>query len=164
MAATVPLEALIAWSEEESRKWQEFFRANPQAYELRTDVAHSSTVRDLLVHIVAVDYLYTERIQGKSTTPWDQVAARAAADPFALGQAARAWFRKFLSDSDDAALDATMTFGTLTSGQFSATRRKMLVHTLMHGIRHWAQLATLMRQNGYPDPGKHDFLFSGGMK
>jgi len=39
------------------------------------------------------------------------------------------------------------------------TRKKIVVHTLMHEIRHWAQIATPVRLNGYTG-AFHDFLFS----
>ncbi len=163
MSATLDFSALLAWADEEARKWEGFFRAHPQAMELRTDIAHTENVRGLLVHIFAVDLAYTFRIQGK---PHDfgEIAARVEGDPFKVGAEARQWFRDFIANSSHAALDETVSFGTVSSGQVSATRRKMLAHTLLHAIRHWAQLATLIRQNGLPDPGKHDFLFSSGMK
>jgi uncharacterized damage-inducible protein DinB len=40
-----------------------------------------------------------------------------------------------------------------------ATPRKIVVHILMHEIRHWAQIATLFRLNGFKVEF-HDFLFS----
>jgi len=33
--------------------------------------------------------------------------------------------------------------------QVAATPKKIVAHTLMHEIRHWAQLATICRMNGY---------------
>ncbi len=164
MPATIPLDALITWADEEARTWQEFFRAHPEALELKSNIAHTETVRGLLAHIAGVEYLYTERIRGIVRTNYDELLERAQADPFGMGEEARRWFREFLGSSDDAALDTVMTFGTLTVGQFAATRRKMLAHAALHGIRHWAQLATLIRQHGFAGPGKHDFLYTAGMK
>jgi uncharacterized damage-inducible protein DinB len=34
------------------------------------------------------------------------------------------------------------------------------VHLFMHGIRHWAQIATALRQAGYPRQWEHDWLMS----
>jgi len=34
-----------------------------------------------------------------------------------------------------------------------------LIHVLLHEIRHWAQIATLLRMTGVTD-GFHDILFS----
>ena len=41
----------------------------------------------------------------------------------------------------------------------TATPRKIVVHVLMHEIRHWAQIGTLLRLNGIVDEF-HDFLAS----
>jgi len=41
----------------------------------------------------------------------------------------------------------------------TATPRKIVVHILLHQIRRWAQIATLLRLNGLVDDF-HDFLFS----
>ena len=46
----------------------------------------------------------------------------------------------------------------------TATPRKIVVHILLHETRHWAQIATLLRLNGWAlngfVDGFHDFLFS----
>jgi uncharacterized damage-inducible protein DinB len=39
------------------------------------------------------------------------------------------------------------------------TPRKIIIHTLLHEVRHWAQISTLLRQNGFKIEF-HDFLFS----
>ena len=40
-----------------------------------------------------------------------------------------------------------------------ATPRKIVVHVVMHEIRHWAQIGTLFRLHGLTGE-LHDFLFS----
>ncbi len=48
----------------------------------------------------------------------------------------------------------------LTIGRtFRVTPRRIVVHILLHEIRHWAQIATLLRLNGFAVEW-HDFLFS----
>jgi uncharacterized damage-inducible protein DinB len=42
---------------------------------------------------------------------------------------------------------------------FTITPRKIVVHILLHEMRHWAQIATLLRMNGFAGE-MHDFLFS----
>jgi uncharacterized damage-inducible protein DinB len=39
-----------------------------------------------------------------------------------------------------------------------------LFHALLHGVRHWAQLSTYLRQKGYKQDWQHDFIFSGVMR
>jgi uncharacterized damage-inducible protein DinB len=54
--------------------------------------------------------------------------------------------------------DAMQEFKLMNS-ILQATPKKIIVHTLMHEIRHWAQIATMLRLNGYKAEF-HDFLFS----
>jgi uncharacterized damage-inducible protein DinB len=44
------------------------------------------------------------------------------------------------------------------------TARKLVFHILFHEIRHWAQIATAVRNAGFPPPGFHDFLFCDTME
>jgi uncharacterized damage-inducible protein DinB len=34
------------------------------------------------------------------------------------------------------------------------------VHVFLHGIRHWGQIATALRQAGHRQPWEHDWLLS----
>jgi uncharacterized damage-inducible protein DinB len=45
----------------------------------------------------------------------------------------------------------------------TVSRRKIEAHTLTHSQRHWAQLATLVRQAGFPSGFKGDLLFSSAL-
>jgi uncharacterized damage-inducible protein DinB len=72
--------------------------------------------------------------------------------------------RSFAVSAKDSDWEGTLTFPTRTAGTLTASRRKIFVHALMHGIRHWAQLATFLRQQGYKQDWGHDFIFSGVMK
>jgi uncharacterized damage-inducible protein DinB len=45
------------------------------------------------------------------------------------------------------------------NNSMKATPRKLVVHVLVHEIRHWAQFGTLLRMNGLKGDF-HDFLFS----
>jgi uncharacterized damage-inducible protein DinB len=38
--------------------------------------------------------------------------------------------------------------------------RKLIAHILIHEIRHFAQMAIVVHQNGFAPPGDHDLLFS----
>ena len=40
------------------------------------------------------------------------------------------------------------------------TARKLVVHILVHEVRHWAQAAVVVRQDGLAPPGDHDLCFS----
>ena len=68
--------------------------------------------------------------------------------------------REFLSIADDAALLEVIALQTVSAGTLHASRRKLLTHILLHSMRHWAQLTSLLREAGYKTDWPKDFLFS----
>jgi uncharacterized damage-inducible protein DinB len=70
----------------------------------------------------------------------------------------------FLAGATEKDLNDTLTFETKSAGTRTASRRKIVAHALLHSIRHWAQIATALRQHGFPQDWGHDFLFSEAMK
>ena len=46
----------------------------------------------------------------------------------------------------------------------TVSRRKIAVHALFHSQRHWAQLATLVRNAGFPSKFRGDLLFSPALR
>ena len=53
-----------------------------------------------------------------------------------------------------------LTFQTLTAGTVSASKHKIASNVFLHGIRHWGQIATVLRQNDFADQWSHDLLLS----
>ena len=54
---------------------------------------------------------------------------------------------------------------TITMGKLKAPRKTiMFLHALMHSIRHYAQLATLARQNGFKPDWAMDYLYMSFIK
>jgi hypothetical protein len=51
-----------------------------------------------------------------------------------------------------------------SSEPITMSRRKVMGHALLHGQRHWAQLATLVRNAGFPSDFRGDFLFSKALR
>jgi uncharacterized damage-inducible protein DinB len=47
-----------------------------------------------------------------------------------------------------------------SGGEVSASRRKFCLHIFVHAIRHWAHIATILRQNGFPPSWLQDIVFS----
>lgn len=164
MPATVPLLALLTFIEEEARNWENWFRANPRAADAKIDIAHSSSVRELLNHIFAVEYRYGQFIHRQPASDFAQLNRGSMDEVFRLGEEGRASIRRFLDTATDADADQPITFKTLTAGEMSASARKMLMHCMVHSIRHWAQLATAMREQGHATNWKHDFMFSNALK
>jgi len=72
------------------------------------------------------------------------------------------WFQgvQFLTDTSDEDLDKVLTFATMTAGTVTANKHKIAANIFLHEIRHWAQIATVLRQNGFVDQWPHDMLLS----
>ncbi len=161
-AAGISFDELLRHNEEETQRWHEFFRAHPEALDIAVAVAQSDSVRAMLVHIMAVDLLYSERIQGitRVTIAASDFPSGSVDEIFGIGARAREAFRGLLARYTDAEWNEIITFGSKTSGTLTASRRKMFAHTMFHSMRHWAQLATALRQNGFKQDWQHDFIFT----
>ena len=46
------------------------------------------------------------------------------------------------------------------SGTSPTTPRKLLCHMALHEVRHWAQIAAIVRLAGIAPPGDHDLFYS----
>ncbi|MFB3915289.1 MAG: DinB family protein [Terriglobales bacterium] len=164
MTPNTSLHTLLAYVEEETGKWKAWFAAHPHALEARLDIAHADDVRGLLNHIFAVEMRYGQRLLGEPVTPFEQFQARSLSDIFQVGESGRAKLRQFLQHATDADLSRILTVRTLSVGDYSTSVAKVIVHALMHGIRHWAQLATALRQQGFKTNWPHDFMFTSAMQ
>ena len=63
---------------------------------------------------------------------------------------------------DDPAFDWSqeLTFEIPNLGRLNASREAYLIHLTMHSIRHYAQLATIVRQAGFETTWRMDYLFT----
>ena len=69
-------------------------------------------------------------------------------------------YREYFAAATDEDLASVMEFPTRTAGIVRASKRKIVMHALLHSVRHWAQLATALREAGYPTNWGKDFLYS----
>jgi uncharacterized damage-inducible protein DinB len=151
---------ILNWNDLTAQRWNALLAANPDALEFPCDVYGVGTVRGLLRHIVAVELRYSERLSGEPVTPYEQVPVGSAEDLFALHNETITRYRKLLAD-DSIDWDEKLEFTTISAGTRTASRKRILFHAFLHGIRHYAQLATLVRQHGIKPDWPMDFLFSG---
>ena len=161
-AAGISFDELLRHNEEESERWHAFFRQHPEALDSKVDMAQSDDVRAMLVHIFAVELLYTERIQGitRQNVSLADFPSGSVDELFETGTKARSAFRGLIARYADADWNEAVSFGTKTSGSLRGSRRKMFAHTMFHSMRHWAQLATALRKSGFKQDWQHDFIFT----
>lgn len=151
---------LLDYCAEETNKWREFFKNNPAALDLPTDIAGTKNVRELVLHIAVVQVRYAERLLNQPITEYDQVMNKTGPELFLLAHKSLEDLRSFAVAANDPDWDGKLTFPTRTGGTLTASRRKIFIHALLHGVRHWAQLATFLRQHGFKQDWPHDFIFS----
>jgi len=165
MGAEIPFDTLIEYLDEESERWQQWFaQQSPQALEVAMGVDDLATVRDLVMHISMVELRYAERLMGDPITPYERFQTASMDALFDVGKDARMKITAFLAGATDSDLNQMLTFETIRAGTQSASKRKIVAHALLHSIRHWAQVATALRQHGFPQNWGHDFLFTEAMK
>jgi uncharacterized damage-inducible protein DinB len=151
---------LLDYCAEETNRWRDFFQANPGALEVPCDIAGTKTVRELVLHIVAAQMRYAERLLNLPITEYESLHGKSGQELFQLAQKSLEDLRSFAVAANDPDWDGTLTFPTRTAGTLTASRRKIFIHALLHGVRHWAQLATFLRQHGYKQHWAHDFIFT----
>lgn len=117
-----------------------------------------STIGGLIRHIFSSELRYAQRIAGVPLTDTTVVAIDDPIALFLLGAVARASFLGVIEALPTAEWIEPFEFPLLNSNVRS-TPRKVVVHVLTHEIRHWAQVATLLRLQGWMGEPQ-DLLFS----
>jgi uncharacterized damage-inducible protein DinB len=159
MTPALSFEELLAWSDESTQRWFQFLAENPAVLDLPCGIYGTSNVLGLVRHIVVVEMRHAQRLSGETVYTYEQFPDGPLDALLALHAEAIARFRKLLADpTQDWA--AEMEFVTLTAGTLRSSRRKLLAHTLLHAVRHWAQLSTLTRAADFPTGFAGDLLLS----
>ncbi|HEX3134037.1 MAG TPA: DinB family protein, partial [Planctomycetota bacterium] len=160
------LSALIGWNRAEAKRWHAWFSTHPDALNVSMGSGggvsgagvNIATVRKLILHTFAVDLRYGQRLVGLPVAAFENIEASTIDELFALAERGSELLAGWLAQATNADLDRIHTFMTLSAGELTATARKVLVHSCTHHVRHWAQIATVLRMNGHKSDWLHDFL------
>lgn len=150
---------LIAWLEKTSTGWRNLLTAHPELLAMHCDITGVQTVAQLLQHIVAVELRYSERLADLPVSDYANIPFDSVQSLYATHDRAIALLRQVLASNID--WNATIEFTTRAMGPARSKRKTMLFHTLFHGIRHYAQLATLARQHGIKPDWSMDYFLMG---
>jgi uncharacterized damage-inducible protein DinB len=162
MSVTLSVDDLIAYADWERKTWQSWLHQQGSAA-LKTGAgAHGDgrfeSVGDLVRHIFSAEKRYVDRLSGRPLTDASSVPNDDIEALFHFGKESRKDLTELLATLPDKDWDVPVEF-RLMDGIVRMTPKKIVVHTLMHEIRHWAQIATVVRMNGCKGEF-HDFLFS----
>ena len=162
MTFAFDIDILLDYTDWDRAQWHAWFRGQGASALAVGLGAHNDgrikTIGELVRHIFSAELRYVERSLQKpltdtSTIPSDDVEA-----VFAFGAKSRAALRDLLATFPDEGWDAPQEI-KLGPTPRQVTPRKMIVQAVTHEMRHWAQIATLLRLEGRKT-GVHDFLFS----
>ena len=158
MSLTISAEKLVDWNDSTAQHWRDFFLANPMQLLLPCDIRNGKTIADTLQHIVAVELRYAQRLAGLPESPYSEIPKRSIDSIHAAHELALNLVRSLLANPNYD-WSTEITFDTISLGRLRASRETILVHLLLHSIRHYAQLATLVRQEGFKTNWPMDYLF-----
>ena len=150
-------EELLAWNETTAQNWRKLLTKHPELLISPCDIAGTKTIAELLQHIVAVQLRYAERIADLPITEYADVPFDSIESIYATHSRSIALFQQLLAANTN--WDEAVEFPTRSAGSLRSTRKTILLHSLLHAIRHYAQLATLVRQHGIKPDWPMDYLF-----
>jgi uncharacterized damage-inducible protein DinB len=161
----VSFKELLRYTDLETAKWHTFLKsAGPAILDLAIDTAGQKDVRGVLLHIFAVELRYSERLLEIDVTAYDKLPTGSLDDLFGVHSRARKNIDEWLARTNEGDMAKVLTFPTMTAGTLSASKRKCLIHALLHGVRHWAQMANTLRIKGHQQEWGHDFLFTDALE
>jgi uncharacterized damage-inducible protein DinB len=150
---------LLAYTDAETERWHAWLREQPaEVLEVRIGEDTRETVRDVIGHVFAVELRYAQRLLGRPVTGFEQLDTRTLDSLWRIHQTSRSTLRAYLERIPAGEREREITFETRSLGPLTATAHKVTMHLFLHGIRHWAQIATALRQAGHRQPWEHDWL------
>jgi uncharacterized damage-inducible protein DinB len=160
VASAFGLDDLLEYLDWERDRWHAWFREQGPgalAVELgRNNTGPIRNVGELIRHIFSAEKRYVERCLQVPLTDASSIPATDVDALFGFGRDSRRALRELLATFPGEEWDAPreMSFGP---HRRTVSPRKMILQTVTHELRHWAQVATFLRQAGF-QPGCHDVI------
>ena len=162
MSSTLDFRDLVAYTTWQRSLWRSWFQQRSPAVLSVTTGAHGDgrfpSVGGLIRHIFSAELRYLERIAGSPLTDATSVPTDDAQALFEFGGVGRARLEQLIDSMPPDLWTVPVEFPLLKSTVRSSPR-KIILHVLTHEIRHWAQVATLLRLQGWACDGQ-DLLLS----
>ena len=92
---------LLAYRDGETARWRDWLDRHPAALDVAVGEGRTATVRGLIVHILAVELRYAERLLGRRVTTYEELEPADTEEVFAIGVRARLLIDEFLARADD---------------------------------------------------------------
>jgi uncharacterized damage-inducible protein DinB len=162
MSLALDIQDLVGYTAWQRAIWRTWFaQKGPAPLEVTTGDhgdGRFASIGGLIRHIFSSELRYAERIAGVPLTDTSVVAIDDPTALFLLGAFSRASFRGVIETLPTAHWTEPFELDLLGATARS-TPRKLVLHVLTHEIRHWAQVTTLLRLQGWIGE-RQDLLFS----
>ena len=162
MGLMLTAEEMLAYTDGEREKWDDWFAGHPAAVldaEVQRPGAYS-TVWRMMEHIFLVERRHVERLNSAAALSGSTgVQEPDLAALFHFAGAARADLRAYILRLTPEEAARPRVF-TVRDRPYRLTPRKLVFHIFFHEIRHWAQIALAVHNAGFPPPGDHDLFYS----
>jgi len=160
--ASIALLELIAATAWERAEWHGWLVKRGDAI-LSTSMGPNAsdgfrTVGDLTLHIFIAEKHHVDRLARREITDASSISTGSIEALFGFGRRSRRDLEEFVSRESDEDWNVPREFDILDN-VIRVSPRKFITHILLHEIRHWAQIATALRQAGAP-ASFPDFLVS----
>ena len=164
MSVGVTMQELLAWNKEAAKFWKAHLEVNPALLEVPCTIGNTGTVQGFVRHVWGAEVRWSDHLAGTHLTAWEEMPAGPLEALYALHERAVAKFDELLAAPEVSWSDSlVMNYQWLPEELRTLSRRKALAHALTHSQRHWAQLATLAREAGFPSEFGGDLLFSSAL-
>lgn len=161
MSVGITLRELFEWNQEASAFWKAHLDANPHLLDLVCDIGGASNVRDFVRHIWGVELRWNQRLAGQPVTPKEAFPTGPLDAIYDLHIQGAQLFEELLKAPDESWEETyVLDLALVPEDARKMSRRKVAGHALLHSQRHWAQLATHIRNAGFPSKFMGDLLFS----
>ena len=165
MSVGISLEEMLAWNDEASVYWKAHLDAEPNLLDLACGIGGAANVQEFVRHIWGAELRWAERLAKTPETPREKIPAGPLGALFDLHRQAVAIYRGLLAAPESTWSDPyILKFDWLPPEERAVSRRKIAAHALFHSQRHWAQMATLVRNAGFPSKFRGDLLFSPALR
>ncbi len=164
MSVGLSFAELLRWSDEASEFWKKHLETHSELLALPCGIGGTKDVQALVKHVWAADLRWAQRLAGVPEIAKEAVPEGPVQALYGLHEQAAAIYRELLARPAES-WEESYTLNTPALPEpITMSRRKVMGHALLHGQRHWAQLATLVRNAGFPSDFRGDFLFSQALR
>ena len=162
MTFAFSLNDLLDYTEWDRAQWHRWFREqDASVLTLGLGANNDGRIKnigELVRHIFSAEKRYVERCRGVPLTDTSTVPSNDVEALFRFGAETRRALRDLLETFPAHRWDVPQEM-QMGKHSLQVTPRKMIVQSITHELRHWAQIATLVRLDGRKS-GVHDFLAS----